>query len=59
MAVVTVCPAYGDGAMLGSLLMVEACSEAEREAGEVVLEVDDPPEQSVDMLYSYLFYLYN
>lgn len=38
----TVCPAYGDGAMVGSLFMVEACSETEREGGELVSEVMDP-----------------
>lgn len=29
----TASPAYGDGAMLGSLLMGEACSEADSEGG--------------------------
>lgn len=29
--------------MLGSLLMVEACSETEREDGELVSEAVDPP----------------
>lgn len=33
--------------MLGSLLMVEACSETEREVGEPVSEVLDP----VDVLF--------
>lgn len=32
-------------AMLGSLLMVEACSDTEREVGELVPEVVDPPEE--------------
>lgn len=32
--------------MLGSLLMVEACSEIDREGGEPVSEVEDPPEES-------------
>lgn len=49
MSDVTVCPAYGDGAMLGSLLMVEACSD--REGGGVVSEAEDPPEQSQHRLF--------
>lgn len=32
--------------MLGSLLMVEACSETEREGGELVSEVVDPKEST-------------
>lgn len=40
----TVWPAYGDGAMLDSLLMVEASSETEREDGEPASEGTDPKE---------------
>lgn len=42
----TVFPAYGEGAILGSLLMEEVCSETEREVGELVSEVAHPPEES-------------
>lgn len=42
----TVWAAYGDGAMLGSLLMVEASSETEREDGEPVSEGTDPKEST-------------
>lgn len=38
----TVCPAYGDGAMLGSLFIVEAFSDTDREEGELVPEAEDP-----------------
>lgn len=41
----TVCPAYGEGAMLGSLLMVEACSEADNEVGELFSEMVEPEQK--------------
>ena len=37
----TVCPAYGDGAMLGSLFIVEAFSDTDREEGELVVVVEE------------------
>lgn len=43
----TVCPAYGEVARLGSLLMVEACSETERAVGELAPEVVEPPGEQV------------
>lgn len=43
----TVCPAKGEGAMLCSLLIVEACSETDREIGELVSEVVDPKQSTI------------
>lgn len=35
--------------MLGSLFIVEACSETDRENGELVPDADDPPEEHRQM----------
>lgn len=40
----TVCPAYGDGAILGSFLMVEARSDTDSEVGELLSEAVEPEE---------------
>lgn len=34
--------------MLGSLFIVEACSETDRENGELVPDADDPPVEVLD-----------
>lgn len=38
------CAVYGEAAMLGSLLMVEACSDTDRALGELDSEALDPPD---------------
>lgn len=43
MADVPVCPVYGEDAILGSLLIVEACSEA---VGELVSEAAEPKDKT-------------
>lgn len=43
----TVWPAYGEAAMLGSLFIVEAFSDAGNEVGDVAPDTDDPEDALV------------